>query len=246
MNLIISIQPQQRQLSTAIVGVAGIVIGALITLFGTYIMEKRRINKEDHEKRRQVYTLLNGQKDELFQLYASLIQAKFESERIESVMKYYRPDDFYMLQSTRDNLIQQHQLSDRLIVDIAEREGDLTETLSSIQYSFNKGLMNKKIKNILNLIKANRNFVEDMRISLKQQLNGKISELAQIDRQLDSKSETLTDSSFIQIIRTIDGDELNNLTRDIEDYFIEETINYIIMNIMESVVDLLLDMENSM
>jgi len=161
-------------------------------------------------------------------------------------MKYYRPDDFYMLQSTRDNLIQQHQLSDRLIVDIAEREGDLTETLSSIQYSFNKGLMNKKIKNILNLIKANRNFVEDMRISLKQQLNGKISELAQIDRQLDSKSETLTDSSFIQIIRTIDGDELNNLTRDIEDYFIEETINYIIMNIMESVVDLLLDMENSM
>jgi hypothetical protein len=197
MNLIISIQPQQSQLSTAIVGVAGIVIGTLITLFGTYIMEKRRIDKEDHEKRRQVYTLLNGQKDELFQLYASLIQAKFESERIESVMKYYRPDDFYMLQSTRDNLIQQHQLSDRLIVDIAEREGDLTETLSSIQYSFNSDLMNKKIRNILNLIKANRNFVEYMRISLKQQLNGKISELAQIDRQLDPKSETLTDSSFI-------------------------------------------------
>lgn len=78
------------------IGIIGTILGAIITYLGLDRIERRKIKKKDHEKRLQVYTLLTGKKEELFLLYASFIQACFQSVRIESMMKSYRPDDIYI------------------------------------------------------------------------------------------------------------------------------------------------------
>ena len=247
MDLIISIQSQQSILSMAIIGgigIIGTILGAIITYLGLDRIERRKIKKKDHEKRLQVYTLLTGKKEELFLMYASFIQACFQSVCIESMMKSYRPDDIYMLQSIRDDFLRQNQLGDTLIVDIAKSEGNLTERLSLIQYLFNDEIINKKILNIIYLIKASRDYVDYVRMCFKQELDSRISVMGQDSRRLDSKSENWTEDVYVYINIHVGGNELQNITDRLYKYYMRETIEYIITNVMESIDDLLADMKN--
>lgn len=149
-----------------------------------------------------------------------------------------------MLQPIRDDFLRQNQLGDKLIVDIAKSEGNLTETLSLIQYLFNDEIINKKILNIIYLIKANRDYVDYVRMCFKQELDSRISVMGQDSRRLDSKSENWTEDVYVYINIHVDGNELQNITDRLYKYYMRETGEYIVTNVMESIDDLLADMKN--
>lgn len=99
-------------------------------------LEQRRNEVRALQIKKQLYTKLKGQQDELYPFYTSYLQSKLECERYKIILGQRRPSDPFELQRLRDDYNRHVELSDDRIVQIAEKRSRLIETLSAVQLEF--------------------------------------------------------------------------------------------------------------
>jgi len=98
-------------------------------------LEQKKSKDYTRKTKIGLYTKLQAQQQEIYQLYAQHIQTNLELARY-NVLADFKPGDSFNQKKLLSDIDRHSQTSDRLITIIAEKKSQLIETLDLIQMEF--------------------------------------------------------------------------------------------------------------
>lgn len=243
-DYILTIRPLNSPLSDPVIlAILSIILTSLGAYIVNWLVEGKRNTEALLRSRRQVYSQLKGNVDEITPVYKLLIMARFQSEMYKALLDKYRPTiskgmsetKKYEQKISRDNInkeyYRQREMADNRIIDIAKSQGKLLETIGMIEVLFDH---TDKLNKYINTITFNNHvfpgYIEKTIISeLIYNFNARLDNLPSNKnvKSLDSETINRLIESEMDKAETKLEHEINKYIRDPIDQLLKYMIDII-------------------